>query len=70
MKRPTIVGTAIACTATAAVAAGAALAARRRSRGNISVAQAARRIPEWGRAEVRPPEREHEPPYLGSTPTQ
>ncbi|MDQ3327169.1 MAG: hypothetical protein M3506_01410 [Chloroflexota bacterium] len=70
MKRPTIVRAAIACTATAAVAAGAALAAKRRSRSDMSMAQVARKIPAWGKTEVRPPEREHERPYMGSTPSQ
>ncbi|MBA2364629.1 MAG: hypothetical protein H0V86_13970 [Chloroflexia bacterium] len=70
MKRPTLVKAAIAGTATTAIAAGAALVARRRSRGHLSMEQIARKIPAWGKTEVRPPEREHERPYMGSTPNQ
>ena len=70
MKRPTMARAAILGTATAAFAAGMAVIARRRSSGEMSIAQVARRVPAWGKTEVRPPEREHQGPYMGSTPSQ
>lgn len=70
MKRPTMSRVAILGTAATALAAGAAVLARRRSTGELSMAQVARRVPAWGKTEVRPPESQHEGPYMGSTPSQ
>ncbi len=70
MKRPSL-GRAAIFGAAAAVAGAATVMVRRNSNQEISLAQIVRKIPIWGRSELRPPpENRSEGPYMGTGPTQ
>lgn len=70
MKRPSL-GRAAIFGAAAAVAGAATVMLRRNSNQEISLAQIVRKIPIWGRSELRPPpEDQREGPYMGIGPTQ